>query len=191
MLVQDLVNEFKAKNIKNTQGNPDAVKNFILEKLEVKTYLPFNTKRKMVEIVVKNNIQEEDGIKKIDSINQYVGFVCAALAAYTNLEISDNPVNDYDELSKSGLLEYIVSIFAKDYSECDALLKMAVASELEDNNLNVVVNRFLNGILNKLDGVGDTIKNFTEGLDLSKLLGVNINDEEKTKILGIIDKLNK
>jgi hypothetical protein len=55
----------------------------------------------------------------------------------------------------------------------------------------MIVGKFLNGVLEKLDGVSDMFKGFTENLDLSKLLGTNINEEEKAKILGLIDKLNK
>lgn len=191
MLVKEFIEEFKNKKVQNTKLNEHAVEDFLKETLEIKTYLPFNAKRAMVEAVVAQTINEEDGIKKVDNISQYLGFVCAALITYTNLELSDNPANDYDELSKDGLLESIIEVFQKDYAECNALLKMAVASELEDNNFNIIVGKFLNNILNMLNNAGEAIKGFTENIDISKLLGANISEENIAKILGFVDKYIK
>lgn len=190
ILVKDFVEEFIDKKIQNTKFEPEAVEKFIREKLEITEYLPFKTKRELVNMIINQVIIEEDGIKKIDSISQFIAFMTAMLMAHTNLDIT-NAEDDYDALCRCGLVEPIVAMFQRDYTQCEALLKAAIADELADNNLNVIVGKFLNGILSKLDGFGEAVKGFTEGLDLSKLLGININEEEKAKLFGIIDKLNK
>lgn len=188
--VEDFVAEFIEKKVMNTKATPDAVEKFIRSKLEIVDYLPFAEKLKTVKMVVAQCVDEEDGVKKVDSITQYLAFIISMLEVHTNLEFG-NPMDDYDGLNRCRLLEPIVSMFQQDYSECEVLLKMAIADELADNNLNVIVGKFLNGILTKIDGFGEVVKGFTENIDLSKLLGTNIKEEDVTKIIGLINKLNK
>lgn len=185
--VEVFTNEFIEKKITNTKYDPEAVANFIREKLEIIEYLPFKKKRQIVNMIVNNVIREEDGVKKVDSIAQFLSFMTSMLIAHTNLDIIDAEA-DYDALSRCGLIESIVSMFQSDYTQCEALLKAAVADELQDNNLSVVVGKFLNGVLAKFDGFGEVVKGFAENLDLSKLLGTNIKEEDVAKILGFVDK---
>ena len=189
ILVQDFCNEFVEKKISNTKINPNAVEEFILSKLDITEYLPFNTKRDIVEMIVTKVVTEEYGVKRVDGISQFLAFIVAMVASHTTLVFGDNPEEDYDALNKCGLLEYLIAMFKKDVDECDVLLKMAIADELADNNLNVIIGKFLNGILGKLDGVSDMLKGVTENLDLSKLLGENINKEDIAKLVGLINKL--
>lgn len=175
MKTVDFVKGFIEKRVMNTKVDPDAVGKYIKETLEVEEYIPFNTKRRIVDKVIKQNIEVIDGVKKNDPISQYVSFVIAMLIAHTNLEISDNPVDDYDELSRNGLLMPVIETFKTDYNECDVLLKMALASELEDNNMSFVVGKFLNGIVEKLGS-----------FNLNSL----IKEEDMAKIAGLLDKLS-
>jgi hypothetical protein len=190
--VKDFVNEFVEKKIvMSTKYGQEEFERFLKEKLEITEYLPFNTKRDIVNMIVAKVVTEEGYAKKVHSLEQFLSFFVAMMVAHTNLEFSEHPEEDYDELNRYGLIEPIVAMFQKDYTECEAMLKMAVADELADNNISVVVGKFLNSILDKLDGVLDGVKGATENLDLSKLLGVNMNEEDVAKILGLIDKLNK
>ena len=179
MKVLDFVNEFKNKRIMNTKINEHAVSDYIKEALEIKSYLPFMEKRKIIEVVVEQNTKEVDGIKKNDSINQYLSFVISMLSAHTNIEFSEDPVADYDMLSESGLLPQIIAEFKESYDECDILLKMELASKLEDNNINVLVGKFLNNILNKLDDFGDMLKDN------------NFKEEDLAKLTSFLDIYNK
>ena len=187
--VQSFIEEFISRKIKNDRITPNAVEDYIREKLDIIEYLPFNTKREIVEMVVDNNITEEDGVKKVDDISQYLGFICAMLLSHTNLVMSANPADDYDLLSQCGLLGPIIEMFKTDYEECDVLRKMKVTNALQDNNFNVLVGKFLNGILGKLDGVGDVLQGFAEKIDVSKLLGEDIKKEDIAKLIGFVDKL--
>lgn len=191
MLVNEFVKLYKDSKVQNTKINPNAVEEFIRSKLEIVEYVPFNTKSTIIDMIVDKAVREEDGVKKVNSVEQFLSFIVSMLMAHTNLTFSENPEEDYDALNKNGLIEPIISTFQKDYSECEVLLKMVIADELADNNLNVIVGKFLNGVLGKLDGVGDMLKGLTENIDLSKLLGTNINEEEKAKFIGFINRLNK
>lgn len=188
MLVKDFIKGFKDNKIQNTQIKPNAVEEYIKSVLEIKSYIPFREKRAAVEVIVRKNVAYDGGIKKIDSINQYVSFVVAMLHMYTSLEISDDPVADYDALCEAGLLEAVIETFHKDYSECDILLKMAVASELEDNNISAIIGRFLDDILDKIDV-------FMDGASITGVLksiyGDKIKDVDITKVISFIDNLGK
>ncbi len=192
MNVQDFIQEFVDKKISNTKINPNAVEEFIKSKLKIRTFIPFVEKRKIVELVVSANITEEYNIKKIDSVGQFVGFVTSMLMAHTDLELDQvDPIKSYDALSESGLLEPIIACFQGDYSECEVLLKMTVADTLADNELSVVVAKFLDDVSNKLDGVVDGVKEMVGNVDLKELLGMNFEEKDLAKLKGFLDKYNK
>lgn len=178
MKIVEFVTNYKNAKVQNTKTNPDAVGEWIRKNLEIRTYVPFREKREIAEMVVVQNISIVDGIKKYDDIGSYVSLVVASIVAHTNLEFSDDPVADYDLLAESGLLMQIVAEFQGSHEEIGILLKMAIAAELEDNNMNVIIGNFLDGILKKL-----------EELDLNKLFGAGIKEEDLAKLIGFLDKL--
>lgn len=187
MTIQNFIKEFQEKKIINTQIAPNAVSDYLKKTLEIKTYLPFRIKRQIVENVVAQNTEWVDGIKKNDAINQYVSFVVAMIGAHTNLEFSDDPVVDYDLLAESGLLPQILAEFEASYSECDILLKLALDMALEDNNLNVLVGKFLNSIMQKIDGASEIFKDKFSNFDIKNILG-DFKQEDLAKLSGFLDK---
>jgi hypothetical protein len=190
--VADFVQTFKDKKIENTRIAPDAIEQYIRQNLEIKTYIPFRTKREIAETVVAANTTEVDGIKKNDGINQYISFIVAMISVHTNLEFdTSDSVADYDLLAETGLLPLIIEEFRASYNECDIILKMALAAELEDNNVNVLVGKFLNGILTRLDGVGESLKNVLGDINLGEVLGGNFSEEDMAKLSSFLDKYNK
>ena len=184
MLVQEFVKTFSEKKIANNKINEHAVSDYLKNELEIKTYIPFREKRKIAEMIVGQNIKVVDGIKKYDSIDGYVSLVVASIAAHTNLRFSDDPIADYDLLAESGLLGEIVAEFADSHQEVDLLVHMVLDMEMEDNDVNALLGRFLDGILGKLDSFGNAIGN----VDLTKILG-NIKQEDLAKLSGFLDKL--
>lgn len=153
MKVKEFVDNFKSRRIMNTKINPNAISEYIQNNLDIKKYISFKDKRDIAERIVRENTQLVDGIKKNDTIGQYISFIAAMIESHTNLEFDADLVSNYDLLSESGLLLMIVNEFQDDYNECDILLKMALASELEDNNLNVIIGKLLNGGTAKIDAI--------------------------------------
>jgi hypothetical protein len=191
MTIKIFIEEFKNKKVMNTQISPNAVSEYLQKTLEIKDYIPFNTKKQIAEMVVEQNSSVENGIVKIDSVGQFVSFIVAMLVAHTNLEINiSDPIVDYDALSEAGLLEPIIAQFEKSYAESEVILKMVAADALADNNLNAVVARFLDGILDKLDGVSDGFKDMIEGIDLKSILGSNFTEDNLSQLKGFLDKYN-
>lgn len=191
MTVQEFVKVFTEKKIMNTRINENAVSEYLCKELEIKSYIPFREKREIAEMIVAQNIKVVDGIKKYDDIDSYVSLVVASIAAHTNLEFGADPVADYDLLAETGLLAQIISEFQSSHEEIGILLKMAIASELEDNNINVFVGKFLNGILQRIDTVGGVLKDKLGDLNLKDILGSDIKQEDLAKLKGFLDRYNK
>jgi hypothetical protein len=191
MKITELIEQMKEKKVANTKVSPNAVEEFLKKNIEFKTYIPFMEKKRIAEMVIKKNMTEDNGIKKVEPTGQFIGFIIAMLVSHTNLEINaENPIEDYDMLSECGLLEVILAQFEKDYTECDIVLKMVLAYEMEDNNLNAIVARFLDNILNKLDGVGDGLKDIINNIDINSLFG-GLKTEDLAHLKGFLDTFNK
>ena len=189
MTIKAFVDAFNAKKFMNTKQGVDEKSEWIRKELEIKPYIPFRKKRQIAEMVVNHNIKEVDGIKKYDSIDGYVSLIVASIAAHTTLQFGDDPVADYDVLAESGLLPQIIAEFQGSHDEIDIVLKMALAMELEDNNVSVLIGRFLNKILGMLDGVGDALREKLDGFDLQNLLGADFKKEDLAKLSSFLDKI--
>jgi hypothetical protein len=188
--VIEFVEKFKKQKVMNTKTDSTIVDSFIRKELEVREYVPFKEKRAIVELLVQKNIEVVDGVKKHDTISGYISFIAAMLTAHTSLELVD-PIADYDILSESKLLAPIMATFQESYNEFDALFKMALADELEDNNINMTFGRFLNGISERLDAVGEVMKSTIGDLDIGLLLGENFNQEDLAKLSSFLNTYNK
>ena len=189
MKITEFVEAYKAKRFMITKNGVDEKSEWLRSELEIKTYIPFREKRKIAEMIVTQNIKEVDGVKKYDSIDGYVSFIIASIATHTNLQFREDPVADYDLLAESGLLGEIVAEFQASHEEIDLLLHMTLDMELEDNEINAIIGRFLNKISEMLDGVNSTLKNKIENFDLNNILGADIKPEDLAKLSGFLDKI--
>lgn len=184
MTIAEFCEAYKAKRFMSTKQGVDERSEWIRNELKIKSYIPFREKRRIAEMIVEQNISVVDGIKKYDDIGSYVSLVVASITAHSNLQFGNDPVEDYDRLAESGLLPQIIAEFQGSHEEIGILLKMAVAADLEDNNTNVIIGHFLDSILKKLDGFGESFK----GFDIQKILG-NIKEEDLAKLVGFLDKI--
>ena len=189
MKIKEFCDAYKAKNFMNTKQGVEERIEWIKKELEIKPYIPFRDKRKIAEIIVAQNIKEVDGIKKYDSIDGYVALIVASIVAHTNLEFGQDPVADYDILAESGLLPQIIAQFQGSHDEIDIVLKMALAMELEDNNVSALIGRFLNKISGVIDGVVEAVKDKIGDFDFEDILGGDLKKEDITRLMGIIDRL--
>ena len=188
MKIREFIEAYKAKRFMITKNGTDERSEYLRKELEIKTYIPFREKRKIAETIVAQNIKEIDGIKKYDDINSYVSLVVASIVAHTNLRFGEDVIADYDLLAESGLLLQIIAEFQGSHEEIGILLKMAIAMELEDNNVNVLVGHFLNKISGMLDGVLETLRDKFGDFDLKDALGVDFKEEDLVQLKGFLDK---
>jgi len=184
MTIQEFVEAYKEQRFMSTPQGLNEKSEWIRGQLGIKKYIPFMEKRKIAEMIVEQNIEVVDGIKKYDNIGAYISFIMASIIAHTSLECSDDPVADYDLLAESGLLSQIVAEFQESHNEIDILLKMDVAYELEDNQPGALIGRFLDGVLKKLDGASGMLKEIVGNLDLEEMF----SEENVAKIVGFLNK---
>lgn len=178
MKIKEFCDAYKAKRFMNIKTAAEEKSEWLRNELEIKTYIPFMEKRRIAEMVVEQNISVIDGIKKYDDIGSYVSLVVASIMAHTNLQFSDSPIEDYDLLAESGLLPQIIAEFQGSHEEIGILLKMAIAAELEENNVNVLVGHFLNNIIQILEKVNP-----------KDIFGAGIKGEDLAKLLAFLDRL--
>ena len=119
--------------------------------LDVKNYLPIKDKKQLVQNIVNECILYEDGVFKFDDIDKYVCFTMKTIAAYTNLELSDDIEDDYDMLCESGLLSLVVNTFNEEYDSVNLLLQMKCDYILSGNTMEAQLGKFFESASDKLD----------------------------------------
>ena len=187
MKTTEFIKAYKVFKQQNIRADEKDINDYIIKTLEVKTYIPFMTKRIIAETIVEGNTERINGIWKNDAINQYISFVIAMLQSHTNLEISEKPMEDYDMLAENDLLMPILVTFQTDYAECETVLKMALGMVLEENSVSALVGELVGNISNTLDNIA---KKF-EDLDTQKILGANFKEEDLAKLTSLLNKFVK
>lgn len=179
----EAMNQSKIKILK-TEQKQEYIKNI----LEVKSYLSIKDKKQLVRDIVNECILYEDGMFKFDDIDKYVCFTMKTIAAYMNLELSDDIEDDYDILCESMLLDCIIDTFKKEYDEVNILLQMRCEYILSGNNIEAQIGKFLTDILSKLDMLGDVLVDKIGNFNLDQL---PINKEDLGKVLEFVNKYQK
>ena len=154
------MNQNKSKLLKSEQ-----VQSFIKKELNVKEYLSIKDKKQLVDGIVNECILYEDGVFKFNDIDKYICFTMRTIAAYTNIELSDDIEDDYDALCESKLLNAVIESFNGEYENVKVLLQMKCDYILSGNTIEAQLGRFFDGVLEKVDGVAGALSNF----DVSKL----------------------
>lgn len=133
--------------------------------IEAKQYLPFAEKKTLVERIISNCTTVQDGFIQINEIDQYIQFTIETIKAYTNIEFSENPVEDYDMLCSSGLLGDIIDIFDGEYKMVLNLVEMQKKYILEQNKIEFQVAKVANAFTNTIDQIGNILSNKVNDLD--------------------------
>ena len=180
MKINEFVQKVNANKTKlYNKADKNALSNFIKQTLEVKDYISIKEKKQLVEDIVSETVMYENGLLKFNGIDQYITYVMKCIEAYTNLELSDDIEDDYDELSKTGLLEPITSVFAEEYKAVLTLLQMQCDYILMDNSILSKVGVFLTSVSSTIDKLANSLSNSVENFDISKL---NIDKKDIEKI---------
>jgi hypothetical protein len=73
------------------------------------------------------------------------------IAAYTNIELSFDIEEDYDNLCQAKLLNSVIEAFAGEYENIKLLLAMQCDYILNANNIEAQLARMLTNVMDKLD----------------------------------------
>ena len=145
-------------------------KNFnILEKLEVKHYIPIIEKKQFVIGVIAACTDENDGFISVDRFKMNVYFNMKMLELYTNLDIAENfddMILQYDELCEKRVMDGLLNLFENDYKMMYSVLEGELDTLLVQNSIDAQVVR----IANKISGFLDDASIGLSGLDLSVVL---------------------
>lgn len=168
MKINELVNIMNQNKTKLTKA--EQIQALLKKELEVKEYLSIKAKKELVQKIADECILYEDGVFKFDDIDKYICFTMRTIAAYTDLELSNDLEEDYDLLCQSKLLDAVIEMFKKEYDDVNILLQMRCDYLLSGNTLEAQVGRFFDDISAKVDKLADAMSNKVNSLDLNTLL---------------------
>lgn len=172
MKILELVNMMNQNKSKLTKV--EQVQAILKKELEVKEYLNIKDKKALVQDIVNECILYSDCVYKFDEIEKYICFTMRTIAAYTNLELSDDIEEDYDLLCEAKLLNSIIELFHGEYDNVKVLLQMKCDYILSDNTMEAQFGRFLENIIEKIDDAVRVLENF----DITNL-PISASDIEK------------
>jgi hypothetical protein len=178
----EVVNNSKNKALKG------ALSELLIKTLEPKKYIGIKEKRALIDDIIGGCILYEDGVYKFDDIDKYIAFTMKTIAAYTNLELSDDMENDYDELCKANLLNSVIETFGGEYENVSLLLQMKCEYILNGNNIESQIGRFLTGIAGKVGDFADALADRLGSFDLGNL---PINMDDLGKLIEFVNSQKK
>ena len=120
---------------------------FTVGDLEVKTYVSVLTKMAMIDALVETLVQEDEtGMYVVNSIDKEVKAKVAAVALYTNIELTDNDYLNYDIIKSTRLLEQLMDMIQDNYySELNDIevfydmLDRRIDDKLAENSMNRIL----------------------------------------------------
>lgn len=172
--------EYMKKSVNRTTKD-DQVLEIAKKKLEVKEYISIKEKRALIDRIINACVLYENGVYKFDSIDKYVYFTMYTIEACTNIELSSDVEDDFDNLSRASLLPIVICAIQKEYDDVNILLQMQCDALLENNSVEVSVSRVAEGVIEFLDSIESTLKDnvdvlsklkLGDGMDFGKLLGL-------------------
>lgn len=190
MTIKEFCDAYASKRFINTKQGVDERIEWIRNELGVKEYLPFAEKQAISKTVLAECASIEDGIITIDSVDKYLSFTMAMLATYTNLESDEDATlsEEYDTLCSikvedGTLLDVIIKTFEVEYIRCNDILNMMTADLLAENNIEKHIGKFLSGLLDKVNKLGDGLINKIG--DMS----IDLNQLDIDKLINMIGKI--
>ena len=183
------INEFveKVNQNKGKLLKPEQVQAFVKKELEVKEYISIKEKKQVVDDIINECILYEDGVFKFDEIDKYICFTMKTIAAYTNIELSDDVESDYDILCESKLLNTIIESFNGEYENVKILLQMKCDYILSGNNIEAQIGKFFSEVLDKLGILTNT---FSEKISDFNFDNLPIDKENLDKIIKLANLQN-
>lgn len=110
-------------------------------KLEIENYVPFATKRALIDTTIENIIEYDTSLLTYEPMNKHLNFTLSCVIIYTNLIYEDGEgLDSYDALVSSGLLDMIIDKIGVDYGEMVAMFEETLSARISFTNS--ISNRF-------------------------------------------------
>ena len=175
--------EYMKKSVNRTMKE-DQVLSMVQKKLEAKDYINIKEKKALINNIINACILYDNGVYKFDGIDKYVYFTMYTIAACTNIELSADLEDDFDTLSREKLLPIVIGAIQKEYDDINILFQMQCDSFIENNSVEASVGRLVDGVMDFLNNIGDTLKS---GVD--KISDLNL--KENIDLSGLLNLINK
>lgn len=174
--------EYMKKNINKTMKDEQVVA-AIKKAVNIKEYMSIKDKKALVDKIVAQCVHMDNGVYKVDGIQRYIYFTMYTLAAYIDIELSDDIEADYDALSESKVLPILVCMIQQEYDDVNILMQMKCDYMLEDNSVEAQIGKFLFNLSEKIDGLAGFLEDMMAGEDIGALL------QDKGKIIDFMSKM--
>lgn len=155
-------------------------KDFNMEKeLQVKKYLPIEEKKLIAQGIIYECTEQENGVIKVNSVQQYLSYVKYMILRHTNLEYTQE---DYDKLcsaeyGETSLLNAIISTFQSDANECNRILNLMIDDRMQENTIEFTIGKFLNGL-------GEMLSSKLNEFDINSIIPHDVDKDKVIKFLN-------
>lgn len=127
----------KIEDLKNITNIED------VEGLELKKYVSILDKKVMADAIVEAVVEKnEDELYTVDYFVKEVQEKVAIVGLYTNVELTEDDMLNYDIASSCGLINYLEESI-DDVWSFSSILSDAIEIKIEENSVNHIVARFL------------------------------------------------
>lgn len=171
------------KKYRKITANDIINNNFSIEDLNIKRYIPFMEKRKIIDAIIDTLLLEDDGMVQFDELDRFVTFIMVSIDSYIqNIDFEDKYIECYDALAENDKISEIISAIGNDITELKDFFEIECNNRLKQNNIEYILNRKLtemNGIFN--GQVQEVVKQLTEiGTEVSS----NITGKEVVNFIS-------
>lgn len=155
-------------------------KDFNMEKeLQVKKYLPIEEKKLIAQGIIYECTEQENGVIKVNSVQQYLSYIKYMILRHTNLEYTQE---DYDKLcsaeyGETSLLNAIISTFQSDANECNRILNLMIDDRMQENTIEFTIGKFLNGL-------SEMLSSKLNEFDINSIIPHDVDKDKVIKFLN-------
>ena len=147
------------EKIKNTSN--------LKEILEVRTYIPIAEKKAILETVLNECFDIEDGVPTCDYVFKKIAFELAMVKYHTDLDVDITSEDDYDAIQD--ILGFIHGVYLEDYQECHSLFEGMEREFREQYSIESSIARLSNKISNSIGSLASSLTDKVSGFDMSSL----------------------
>lgn len=145
-------------------------KSVAIKDLKVKSYIPFEQKIDLCQMIIDNTCYRNFNGKKeyfVNSPARYMFFCLALINAYTSINVDyKNGLEDFNQLDENGLIDEIIfhQIPETEYKMMDVIMKMKMEDVYENERSMIAV------LSSKLQAAEIFLQELSTQIDISKFM---------------------
>lgn len=121
-----------------------------LDKVKVLKHVPIRDQLSMIKNIVSSLvIEDEYGVLKCDSVNFEISKKVSIIDLFTNVQILDDDLDNYDYIMKSGLWDKLIG--SENIGEYVFYLDLALDDKLKENSYENILAKKSSDVVNIID----------------------------------------